>query len=433
MARKKPLQYLPLEERPKFLALVAELANVPAEQFPGAAMQCAEKYHDAVLAGHVEVLDQMEAAYKALVFKLNGDTMFGCGADDDSAANVLCRAVAAKPGQVPRWGQAGDFLLEVEGLRVRVVLSSNMLGNHLACALHAVDLDKPFISTTGYRSAGLTVASNLGETVDQAARRLVLDLIQEAGRLKPIEADAWARKRPEKVPGWLVDALSGVRPDGQLAMFGDAPSDPNAKAPLSNAARQKAFRQRQRELKEQQDARSVLLTRDDFNHLYIGIDAFCTARDDLDYLQYASYRESLTRIFKGSHLWGEDFFDRLGKDSAILITVKRCEDERKRASRLYEDERARNDKLAAELAQVKADNQRLQDTLKEIAAELGGAAPAPVKSGQLETLTQQVAALQKEEGLLVEERTRAFAAAKVFEDRLRAAGLSTDFRRQPGE
>lgn len=374
MARKKPLQYLPLEERPEFLALVAELANVPAEQFPGAAMQCAEKYHDAVLAGHVEVLDQMEAAYKALVFKLNGDTMFGCGADDDSAANVLCRAVAAKPGQVPRWGQAGDFLLEVEGLRVRVVLSSNMLGNHLACALHAVDLDKPFISTTGYRSAGLTVVSNLGETVDQAARRLVLDLMQEAGRLKPIEADAWARKNPEKVPGWLVDALAGVRPDGQLAMFGDAPKDPNAKAPLSNADRQKAFRQRQRELKEQKGAKSVLLTRDDLAFLYVAVDAFNTARADLEYLKADSYRESLARVFKGSHLWSEDFFDRLGQDRGILNGEKRREDERKRGWKAYEDERKRTDRLCDELNQARAEIKRLQSGLQEIAAEMGAGA-----------------------------------------------------------
>lgn len=433
MARKKPLQYVPLEERPDFLALVAGLANVPPEQFPGAAMQCAEKYHDAVLAGHVEVLDQMEAAYRALVYKLNGDTLFGCGADDSSAANVLARAVAAKPGQVPRWGQAGDFLLEVEGLRVRVVLSSNMLGNHLACDLHAVDLDKPFISPTGYRSAGLTVTSSLGETVDQAARRLVLDLLQNEGRLKPIETDAGVRVRPSKVPAWLMEALAGVRPDGQLAMFGDAPSDPNAKAPLSNAARQKAFRQRQRELKEQQGAKSVLLTRDDLRFLYVAVDGFNTARADLEYLSADCYRESLTRVFKGSPLWTEDFFERLGHDQGILNGEKRREAERKRGWQAYEDERKRTDRLYNELAQVKADNQRLQDTLQEIAAELGAAAPAPVKSGQLETLTQQVAALQKEEGLLVEERTRAFAAAKVFEDRLRAAGLSTDFCRQPGE
>lgn len=374
MARQKPMQYVPLEERPAFLALVAELANVPPDQFPGVAMQCAEKYHDAVLAGHVEVLDQMEAAYKALVYKLNGETMRGCSADETSAANVLARAVAAKPGHVPRWGQAGEFLLEVDGLRVRVVLSSNMLGNHLDCDLHAVDLDRLFISTTGYRSAGLTVTSSLGETVDQAARRLVVDLLQNEGRLKPIEADAWARTHPSKVPGWLADALAGVRPDGQLAMFGDVPKDPAIKAPLSNAARQKAFRQRQRELKEQQGARSVLLTKDDIMFLYVAVDVFNTARGDLEYLKSDCYRDSLARIFKGSHLWSEDFFDQLGRDQGILNGEKCREAECKRGWQAYKDERKRTDKLAFELTQARAENKRLQEAMRQIAEEVGIAA-----------------------------------------------------------
>lgn len=216
-------------------------------------------------------------------------------------------------------------------------------------------------------------------------------------------------------------------------MFGDMPSDPNAKAPLSNAARQKAFRQRQRELKEQQGAKSVLLTRDDLMFLYVAVDAFNTARADLEYLKYDSYRESLTRVFKSSHLWSEDFFDRLGQDRGILNGEKHREAERKRGWKAYEDERKRTGRLCAELAQARAEIQRLQSGLQEIVAEIGGAVPAPAKPGQLEALTQQVAALQEEERLLVGERTAAFAAAKVFEDRLRAAGLSTDCRRQPGE
>lgn len=244
MARKAPIKYVPLEERPSFLALVAELVNVPADQFPGAAMQCVDKYHDAVLAGHVEVLDQMEMAYTALVYQLNGGTLQGCAADDSRSARVLARALAARPGQVPRWGSAGEFLLEVEGLRVRVVIRPDLLGNHHACALWAVDLDRPFVSESGYRSAGLTATNCLGLTVDQAARALVLDLLKIEGKLKPIAADDLERLRRQKVPGWLSDALADVLPDGQLSMFGDAPKDPNAKAPMSNADRQRALRKR---------------------------------------------------------------------------------------------------------------------------------------------------------------------------------------------
>lgn len=377
MARKAPIQYVPREERPEFLALVAELMNVLPEQFPTIAQQCAEQYHDAVLAGHVEVLDQMEMAYTSLVYQLNGGTLQGCAADDSRAAKVLARALAAKPGQVPCWGQGGEFLLEVEGLRLRVRLTPDMLGNHHGCALHAVDLDQPFINAEGFRAAMLTVTSCLGETVDQAARRLVLELLQAEGGAKPIAANAWARLHPEKRPAWLIDALAGVRPDGQLAMFGDAPHDPDAKVPLSNAARQRAFRLRQRELKAEQGARAVLLTRNDFNRLHIAIDAFCTARADLEFLSDDSYRDSLTRIFKGSHLWSEDFFEKLGHDQGILNGEKHRESERKRGWKAYEDSCKYTDQLSVKLAEARAEIQRLQSALQEIAAEVGGAAESP--------------------------------------------------------
>jgi len=433
MARNKPLQYIPREERPEFLALVAELANVLPEQFPDIARQCAEQYHDAVIAGHVAVLDQMEGAYTALVYKLNGETLQGCAADDSRAARVLARAVAAKPGQVPCWGQDGEFLLEVEGLRLRVVLSSDMLGNHHGCALHAVDLDKPFINAEGFRAAMLTVTSCLGETVDQAARRLVLELLHAEGGAKPIAANAWARLHPEKRPAWLIDALAGVRPDGQLAMFGDAPHDPDAKVPLSNAARQRAFRLRQRELKAEQGARSVLLTRNDFDHLYIGIDAFCTARADLAFLSDDSYRDSLTRIFKGSHLWTEAFFEQLGHDQGILNGEKRRDQEAKRGWKAYEDERKQTDQLSRELAKARAEVQRLQSTLQEIVAEVGGAVPASGKVDEVTELRRTIASLESQNAAEIADRAKAFDAVAVLTARLKAAGLPTDYRKQPGE
>lgn len=386
MARKKPMQYVPREERPEFLALVAELANVLPEQFPAIAQQCAEKYHDAVLAGHVEVLDQMESAYSALVYKLNGDTMMGCKADDDSAGYVLERAVAAKPGQVPRWGQAGEFLLEVEGVRVWVVLTSNMLGNHRACDLHAVDLDKPFISETGYRSAGLTVTSNVGDTVDQAARRMVLDVMQAEGKLKAIKADAWARSSPKKRPAWLVDALAGVRADGQLAMFGDAPKDPAAKVPLSNAARQKAFRERKRAEKEAAKGAglvSLTLAREDLGYLWWAVDVFLTARRDLEHLQAPYVQERLAKVFGGCPWWTPDVLEKLGQDQGILNKEKRVEAERKRGWKHYEDERKRTDKLADELTQARAEIQRLQSGLQAIAADMGAASAVTGRVGRL--------------------------------------------------
>ncbi|MBX7274414.1 hypothetical protein K2E95_00165 [Pseudomonas sp. ERGC3:01] len=46
---------------------------------------------------------------------------------------------------------------------------------------------------------------------------------------------------------------------------------------------------------------------------------------------------------------------------------------------------------------------------------------------------KKIAALQKENALLESERNKAHSAIKTWEDRLRAAGVSTDYRKQPGE
>jgi hypothetical protein len=380
-AKKDQYRYVPHEERPEFLALVADLADVPAEEFAGRAKQIAGHYHDAVLAGHVEVLDQMESAYSALVYKLNGETMMGCKADDDSAGHVLARDVAATPGQVPGWGQAGEFLLEVEGVRVWVVMTHHMLGNHRACDLHAVDLDKPFISETGYRSAGLTVTSNIGDTVDQAARRMVLDVMHSEGKLKAIEANAWSRTNPKKRPAWLVDALAGVRADGQLAMFGDAPIDPAAKVPLSNAQRQKAFRERKRAEKEaakEEGLVSLTLGRDDLSYMWWAMSVFLTARRDLEHLKQPYVRERLAKIFGGLPFWTPEALERLDQDQGILNGEKQVELERKRGWEEYEKYRKIATAQGKELAEARAEIERLKSGLQAIAAEISGV-PAPIE------------------------------------------------------
>jgi hypothetical protein len=46
---------------------------------------------------------------------------------------------------------------------------------------------------------------------------------------------------------------------------------------------------------------------------------------------------------------------------------------------------------------------------------------------------KKIAALEKENALLESERNKAHGAIALWEQRLRNAGLSTDYRRQPGE
>jgi hypothetical protein len=432
MTRKKPTQYVHREDRPEFLALVAELANVQPEQFPAIARQCAAKYHDAVLAGHVDVLDQMEMAYAALVYKLNGDTLHGCKANGESAFYVLERALAAAPGQVPNWGQAGEFLLEVDGLRVRVVLTSSMLGNHRSCDLHVVDVDKPFISATGYRSAILTVTSSIGETVDQAARQMVRDMIQSEGKLKPVEADAWARLHPEYAPGWLVDALAGVRPNGQLAMFGDVPKDPEAKVPLTNAQRQKALRER----RKAQQLKPVMLTE--------------TERQWLDRLRELSGGESV-------HGGNGDFSALEVTDAPLLSVWKSLPTDFSRAATALGLLRLRNAQHAelahaVEILQARLRDAGLSDRVTTDKKEwywnrspledyrttsapeyMERLSATPTTADELRDAQRYLANAQADIERLHEEQRKSFANNRVLAARLKAAGLSTDYSKQPGE
>lgn len=252
MARKpKSIQYVPLEERPEFIAAMAALPDEPAE-LEVRAERVLRLYHDAMLAADVQALDDAHLVHQACVVKLNGGTSRGCAIVQDT----LAAKFAAPAGQVPRWGQAGEFLLEVDGMRLVVKMGVGNLANHCGAELHAVDFDKPFISRTGYRHQYMRPAQHVGRTVDQAVRAEVLEHLAREGKAVAIDQEH-GKPKDRKVWPWLADALAGVRPDGQLAMFGDAPKDPDAKVPMTNAERQKEFRKRQREEKERLEAAGV--------------------------------------------------------------------------------------------------------------------------------------------------------------------------------
>lgn len=262
MARKKTMQYVPLEERPEFVAAMAALPADPVE-LELRAERVLRLYHDAMLAADVQALDDAHLVYRACVIKLNGGTHFGCA----SVQDALAAKFAAPAGQVPRWGQVGEFLLEVEGMRLVVKMGVGSLANHVGADLYAVDFDKPFVSRTGYRHQYMVPAQHVGRTVDQAVRAEVLERMDSEGWAATIDQEHGEPKNGKVWP-WLADALAGVRPDGQLAMFGDAPKDPNAKAPLTNAQRQKAFRERQRKLKDEQGMQAMLLDESERQLIY---------------------------------------------------------------------------------------------------------------------------------------------------------------------
>ncbi|MCI0599889.1 MAG: hypothetical protein L0Y60_10270 [Beijerinckiaceae bacterium] len=153
-----------------------------------------ERHHAAMLAAEIgEAMSIREEAHK-LAAKLNGGKS-GIIARDDSPGCVLERESAAAPGTLLLWGQAGEFTVTVDAMRVRIELKG-MFGIGSTSRLfpgfyaHAVDRDRPFLSETGFRSF-LGVSGDLvpGLTPGEFARAAIAAYVDRElkGRLTKIE------------------------------------------------------------------------------------------------------------------------------------------------------------------------------------------------------------------------------------------------------
>lgn len=169
----------------KVMQLAAMLPEVGSALLD-VAMQAVVELDAAVRAGNDSAVALATERYDAVVWKLNGGTFFGCAAGPDAAAAVIGRHCAAVPGRVPLWGQHGEFLVEVEGIRAVVRMEGRRYAWTHHFEFHAIDPDTPFISETGYRSH---FARPVGEcTVDEAAALHLRAILAEKGRVM-IEAE----------------------------------------------------------------------------------------------------------------------------------------------------------------------------------------------------------------------------------------------------
>lgn len=427
-ANKETFKYVSRDERPEFIAAVAALPEAPA-LLEALAEQYQRTFNAAVLAGNLDSLKAQDDALAAVATKLNGGVVRGALGDDGPLAAIIARK-APPLGQVPLWGQDGEFLLEVEGIRIRVRARSSSLNVVLHVDLNVVDLDQLFISETGYRSTYIWADRSLGLTVDQAVRRDVEQMLSaKGGKPRMVEPDAYIRERWKGVPTWLEDLLAGVRADGQLLMGfdGESPS-PATKTTLSNADRQRLFRQRQREQKAAQAAegvQSIRLTSTERCVLSLGL----LAHEDLHHRPKdwaTSKKPGFDALLK--KLWPE------GDNGRYLAEPERST---RRPSAFLRDQ----------LADARVENQRLKSALQEIAAELrvSSAVPANVVQGQVgedfatlevtdapllgvwEKLPTDFARCATALGLLRlrnAQHAELAHAVEVLQERLRAAGLS---------
>lgn len=175
-----------------------------------------------VLASNWVAVKNASDLYEAAVWKLNGGTFLGCSAGDDPKAggNVIEQHCRAAPGVEPLWGQTGEFLVTVSGVRVLVEFSSSF-GALSEGSFHfgAVDLDGPFISETGFLSSYLDTQGGL--TVGEAAAAAIADMLRRHRRYITAEHRNWLAAKP--LAPWLASLQEPPRRSRDAAV--DAAQD----------------------------------------------------------------------------------------------------------------------------------------------------------------------------------------------------------------
>lgn len=440
MARQKDTakKDVPMEESAAFLAVLDGLpAASESAELERIAGESLALLNDAMRGNAPAQVERARLLSSAVIYRLNGDTFFGCAADGGAKTRLLALHRAA-PGYVPSWGQDGEWFADIGGMRMWI-RAGNWSGVGVSLELHAIDADQPFLSDTGYRSHRLNPSRWLGHDFGAAVRMELEQYLQ--GKVWKSELIRESSRERLQAPDWLVPALEGVMGNGQqaLPLSGRAPVElpplikAEPKAPMSNADRQREFRRRQKELRENQGLRTISLTRIERCVLSLGL----LAHEDLDH-RGSNWINDKKPEFDAllQKLWPEGDNGRYlsePKRSTYRPTAwlrGRLDEAERRIQRMDEIHQSERDELFA----LRKENAELKAGLQEVAAELGGAsAPVAKPAVDVEALQAELARVRRECEQLEVERCQAFAAVKVFEDRMRQNGLSTDYRAQSVE
>jgi len=150
-----------------------------------------EREHAAMIAGDTaEAMKVREEAHD-LAVKLNGGTSLGICGGKDAPGPTLERLTAAPEGEIPLWGQEGNFIIDLDGMKVRIEQDGMFgIGAFMSPApgfsAHAVDYDKPFLSETGYRSfIGSRPEIEPGMTPDLVAAEMIRSYMARECKGKP--------------------------------------------------------------------------------------------------------------------------------------------------------------------------------------------------------------------------------------------------------
>lgn len=375
-----------------FREALAMLPKGEEELLAHAAMRL-EQFNDAMLCGDAQGIEAAVLFYWAAVWRLNGDTNFGCALNGGGLDRVQKR-LAPPLGKPTRWGERGEWLLEVDGMRLWVRTGCFSLGGPHGVMLHAVDAEAPFLNEYGEHQLRLWPYECQGLDFARALRDEVERLL--AGECPPVALSESARATIKR-PAWLDSALVGVTHNGQQslllseldALADEAPAAVAPKAPLSNAERQRLFRKRAKERKAQAHVDGLLtlqLSSRDRSYLASALD-------------YYEFQQPYAGAFvKGNLL---ELYRRLQPPHRDPQAWPADEDREAWYSRelwhvICETARRKQERAEAELAAARAEIDRLQGLLGQIAVELGIALPSTNQQIDKSTAPTPPAAVEPE-------------------------------------
>lgn len=159
-----------------------------------------DRHHAAMLAADIDEAMRLREEADLLALKLNGGEP-GILAHEDAPGRALERETAASPETVPLWGQKGEFTIALSGMRVHIEMEGvfgigSGFGYWPGFAARAVDVHRPFLSETGYRSfLGIHADPVPGMTPDSFAAKIIAAYAERDLKGKLLAIDPrWCRK-----------------------------------------------------------------------------------------------------------------------------------------------------------------------------------------------------------------------------------------------
>ena len=184
-------------ELPRLPEANAELLVIAREAIDG--------FDASIVANDEEAAKVDYTRYWAAVSKLNGGSEFGCLDDSNpNAGGIVARDYCmAPPGMTPKWGQQGEFVIEVDGIRAVVECGDGYSPFSAHFQYYVLDVDRTFVSESGYRSCFEKV--RMGMTVSDVAEGVFASLLIKERRSVKKDYRERVIDRLERWP-WLVGA-----------------------------------------------------------------------------------------------------------------------------------------------------------------------------------------------------------------------------------